>query len=224
MAESHPKFDVSLVTPDGPAFDGEAEMVVVPGAAGEIGVLARHAPLVATLEGGLDAGSSQPERGARVRDRAGLLQGRARSRARARGRRRQREGDRRRAGTRTARGREGRAREGRGGRVAGRPLAARAAHHPRREPALGLRAEPPASRCASPRCRRPRKRAGARGRARGGRAGGARPRGLLRRPHLGLAPAGDARARSRARRSRRGSSAEMPIAWSESRPRDEGRG
>lgn len=52
MAEAHPKFDVALVTPGGPAFDGEAEMVVVPGAAGEIGVLARHAPLVATLKAG----------------------------------------------------------------------------------------------------------------------------------------------------------------------------
>lgn len=52
MAETHPKFDVSLVTPDGAAFDGEAQMVVVPGAAGEIGVLARHAPLVATLKAG----------------------------------------------------------------------------------------------------------------------------------------------------------------------------
>jgi F-type H+-transporting ATPase subunit epsilon len=52
VAESHPKFDVSLVTPDGAAFDGEAEMIVVPGAAGEIGVLARHAPLVATLKAG----------------------------------------------------------------------------------------------------------------------------------------------------------------------------
>ena len=52
MAESHPKFDVALVTPDGAAYDGEAEMIVVPGAAGEIGVLARHAPLVATLRAG----------------------------------------------------------------------------------------------------------------------------------------------------------------------------
>jgi F-type H+-transporting ATPase subunit epsilon len=52
VAESHPKFDVSLVTPDGAAYDGEAEMVIVPGAAGEIGVLARHAPLVATLKAG----------------------------------------------------------------------------------------------------------------------------------------------------------------------------
>src|SRR5690348_10186039 len=49
---AHPKFDVSLVTPEGPAFEGEAEMVVVPGAIGEIGVLARHAPLVATLKAG----------------------------------------------------------------------------------------------------------------------------------------------------------------------------
>src|ERR687896_2544365 len=49
---AHPKFDVSLVTPEGPAFEGEAEMIIVPGAAGEIGVLARHAPLVATLKAG----------------------------------------------------------------------------------------------------------------------------------------------------------------------------
>jgi F-type H+-transporting ATPase subunit epsilon len=48
----HPKFSLSLVTPEGAAFEGEAEMVVVPGAAGEIGVLARHAPLVAMLNAG----------------------------------------------------------------------------------------------------------------------------------------------------------------------------
>ena len=52
MADAHPKFDVALVTPDGPAFQGEAELLIVPGAAGEIGVLARHAPLVATLKAG----------------------------------------------------------------------------------------------------------------------------------------------------------------------------
>jgi len=51
MAE-HPLFAVSVVTPAGPAFDGEAEMLIVPGAAGEIGVLARHAPLVAMLRAG----------------------------------------------------------------------------------------------------------------------------------------------------------------------------
>jgi F-type H+-transporting ATPase subunit epsilon len=45
-------FDLSLVTPEGPAFEGEVEMLVVPGDAGEIGVLARHAPLVAMLKAG----------------------------------------------------------------------------------------------------------------------------------------------------------------------------
>src|SRR5690242_15626374 len=45
-------FEVSLVTPDGAAFEGEVEMVVVPGEAGDIGVLARHAPLVAMLKAG----------------------------------------------------------------------------------------------------------------------------------------------------------------------------
>ena len=52
MADETKKFDVSLVTPDGPAFEGAVEMIVVPGAAGEIGVLARHAPLIATLKAG----------------------------------------------------------------------------------------------------------------------------------------------------------------------------
>lgn len=45
-------FALSLVTPDGAAFEGEVEMLVVPGDAGEIGVLARHAPLVAMLKAG----------------------------------------------------------------------------------------------------------------------------------------------------------------------------
>ena len=52
MADAHPKFDVSVVTPDGAVYEGEAEMLIVPGQAGEIGVLARHAPLVATLKAG----------------------------------------------------------------------------------------------------------------------------------------------------------------------------
>jgi F-type H+-transporting ATPase subunit epsilon len=52
VADERRTFSVSLVTPDGSAFEGEAEMLVVPGAAGEIGVLARHAPLVATLKAG----------------------------------------------------------------------------------------------------------------------------------------------------------------------------
>ena len=53
MAEaSGHTFDLSLVTPEGVAYEGEADMLIVPGDAGEIGVLARHAPLVAMLKAG----------------------------------------------------------------------------------------------------------------------------------------------------------------------------
>ena len=62
MADGRRRFDVSLVTPEGPAYEGEAEMIIVPGAAGEIGVLARHAPLVAMLK----AGSTRVHTGSEV--------------------------------------------------------------------------------------------------------------------------------------------------------------
>ena len=52
MADGRRTFSLSLTTPDGAVFDEEAEMVIVPGAAGEIGVLARHAPLIALLQAG----------------------------------------------------------------------------------------------------------------------------------------------------------------------------
>jgi F-type H+-transporting ATPase subunit epsilon len=52
VVADHPLFSISLVTPEGAAFEGDAEMLIVPGAAGEIGVLARHAPLVAMLKAG----------------------------------------------------------------------------------------------------------------------------------------------------------------------------
>jgi F-type H+-transporting ATPase subunit epsilon len=52
VADERKSFSVSLVTPDGAAYEGEAVMLIVPGAAGEIGVLARHAPLIATLKSG----------------------------------------------------------------------------------------------------------------------------------------------------------------------------
>ena len=52
MANERHTFSLSLTTPDGPVFDDEAEMVIVPGAAGEIGVLARHAPRIALLQAG----------------------------------------------------------------------------------------------------------------------------------------------------------------------------
>jgi F-type H+-transporting ATPase subunit epsilon len=51
-ANERRKLDVSVVTPEGAAYEGEAEMIIVPGEAGEIGVLARHAPLVALLKAG----------------------------------------------------------------------------------------------------------------------------------------------------------------------------
>jgi F-type H+-transporting ATPase subunit epsilon len=52
VADDHRTFSISLTTPDGAVFEDEAEMVIVPGAAGEIGVLARHAPLIALLQAG----------------------------------------------------------------------------------------------------------------------------------------------------------------------------
>ena len=52
MANGRRTFSISLTTPDGAVFEDEAEMVIVPGAAGEIGVLARHAPLIALLKAG----------------------------------------------------------------------------------------------------------------------------------------------------------------------------
>jgi F-type H+-transporting ATPase subunit epsilon len=52
VADELHAFEVALVTPEGSAFEGEAEMIIVPGADGEIGVLARHAPLVAMLKAG----------------------------------------------------------------------------------------------------------------------------------------------------------------------------
>ena len=52
MADGRRTFSISLVTPDGAVFEDEAEMIIVPGDAGEIGVLARHAPLIALLRAG----------------------------------------------------------------------------------------------------------------------------------------------------------------------------
>jgi F-type H+-transporting ATPase subunit epsilon len=43
---------VEVITPEGPVFADEARMVIVPGAEGELGVLARHAPLIARLDPG----------------------------------------------------------------------------------------------------------------------------------------------------------------------------
>ena len=40
---------LELVAPQGPVFEGDADMVVAPAVTGEIGILPRHAPLVAQL-------------------------------------------------------------------------------------------------------------------------------------------------------------------------------
>jgi F-type H+-transporting ATPase subunit epsilon len=50
--EGPARLRVEVITPEGPAFADEARMVIVPGAEGELGVLARHAPLVARLDPG----------------------------------------------------------------------------------------------------------------------------------------------------------------------------
>ena len=43
---------VELVTPEGPVYVEDARMVVVPGKAGELGVLPRHIALIAQLKPG----------------------------------------------------------------------------------------------------------------------------------------------------------------------------
>ncbi len=51
---------VRLLTPEGPVFDGVAQMVIVPSVAGEVGILARHAPFIAQLRVG-DVRIHQPD-------------------------------------------------------------------------------------------------------------------------------------------------------------------
>jgi F-type H+-transporting ATPase subunit epsilon len=45
-------YPVEVVTPEGIAFSGEAEKLIVPGSAGELGIFAHHAPLVSLLDPG----------------------------------------------------------------------------------------------------------------------------------------------------------------------------
>jgi F-type H+-transporting ATPase subunit epsilon len=44
--------DVEIVTPEGSVLQDRARMIVVPGAEGELGVLPRHASLIAELNPG----------------------------------------------------------------------------------------------------------------------------------------------------------------------------
>jgi F-type H+-transporting ATPase subunit epsilon len=46
------KFSYSVATPDGQVATGECEFAVVPTTAGELGILAGHAPLVASVAPG----------------------------------------------------------------------------------------------------------------------------------------------------------------------------
>jgi F-type H+-transporting ATPase subunit epsilon len=46
----HARFPVEVLTPEGEVFNGELEMVSTRTTLGQIGILARHAPLLATLE------------------------------------------------------------------------------------------------------------------------------------------------------------------------------
>ena len=47
---AHAKFPVEILTPEGEVFKGEVEMVSTRTTLGQIGILARHAPLLASLE------------------------------------------------------------------------------------------------------------------------------------------------------------------------------
>ena len=132
---------VSLVTPEGAAFEGEVEMIVVPGEAGEIGVLARHAPLVAMLK----AGSTRIYRNRPREDIVEFATGpgffkveQDRALALVDDAVDAKQIDRRRAQEQLET-RPRRARARRAGRLGRRPLAARAAHPARREPARGRR-------------------------------------------------------------------------------------
>ncbi len=44
--------DLQIITPDTTLYDGKADMVVVPGTDGLIGILNNHAPLVSALTSG----------------------------------------------------------------------------------------------------------------------------------------------------------------------------
>jgi F-type H+-transporting ATPase subunit epsilon len=46
------ELDCEILTPEGRVFEGRAQMVVVPGVEGELGVLPRHAPIIARLKVG----------------------------------------------------------------------------------------------------------------------------------------------------------------------------
>ena len=44
--------DVQIITPDKSLYDGQADLITVPGTSGSIGILNHHAPLVSSLKKG----------------------------------------------------------------------------------------------------------------------------------------------------------------------------
>jgi F-type H+-transporting ATPase subunit epsilon len=53
---------LSIVTPSALRFEGDAELVVAPGAAGDLGALANHAPMLTTLRTGVVSATVVGER------------------------------------------------------------------------------------------------------------------------------------------------------------------
>lgn len=49
MADQTHVVDIEIVTPEGVDFEGQADLVVVPGLDGELGIMAEHEPLVSLL-------------------------------------------------------------------------------------------------------------------------------------------------------------------------------
>lgn len=46
-------FNLSIITPEGAAYENVVEYAVVPGVEGELGILARHTPLIAAVKRGI---------------------------------------------------------------------------------------------------------------------------------------------------------------------------
>lgn len=49
---SHPPLEVTVVTPDGILYEGNAQRVILPGAKGTFEILPHHKPLLSRLLGG----------------------------------------------------------------------------------------------------------------------------------------------------------------------------
>ncbi len=49
MADGHAKLEAEVLTPEGPVFSGELEMLSTRTSVGEVGILAEHIPMVARL-------------------------------------------------------------------------------------------------------------------------------------------------------------------------------